>query len=80
MCLQEGVGPAAADAWRLYNSMAGQAAYTAILCESLQDLTLLALEFNNFPESPPPDENDSLAGRNSAQRRQESAVSALLYR
>ncbi|KAK7483727.1 hypothetical protein BaRGS_00025048 [Batillaria attramentaria] len=42
-------GDHAVEAWRLYHSVAGTAAYVASLCESLQDLTVLALEFGSFP-------------------------------
>jgi hypothetical protein len=45
------VGDAAMECWRYYNSMAGRAAYVASLCETLQDLTLLALEYREYPAS-----------------------------
>ncbi|XP_076434966.1 uncharacterized protein LOC143274879 isoform X2 [Babylonia areolata] len=54
-------GKAAAEAWRLNNSMAGQAAYTAVLCESLQDLTMLALEYNRYATTDNQEEEGSVA-------------------
>ena len=50
--MQEGAGPAAVEAWRLFNSVAGRAAYVASLCESLQDLTLLALDYRQYSGNP----------------------------
>ena len=50
--MQEGAGPAAVEAWRLFNSVAGRAAYVASLCESLQDLTLLALDYRQYSGDP----------------------------
>ncbi|PVD32773.1 hypothetical protein C0Q70_08219 [Pomacea canaliculata] len=39
---------AAAEAWRMFHSVAGQAAYVASLCESLQDLVFLTLEYMEY--------------------------------
>ena len=45
---QEKIGEIAGECWRLNNSMAGRASYVALLCESLQDLCLLALEYEEY--------------------------------
>ena len=34
--------------WRLCNSVAGRSMYVASLCESLQDICLLAFEYNHL--------------------------------
>ena len=66
------------EAWRLSNSVAGRAAYTASLCESLQDLTQLALEYRRFSGSPDPQlgEEEAAGGYNSAGSRGNNPVRA----
>ena len=75
------MGPAAAEAWRLFNSVAGRAAYTASLCESLQDLTRLAMEYKRFSGSPNPlqdeeEEEDVMVDHSAAGSRGNNPVSA----
>ena len=77
--LQEGAGPAAVEAWRLFNSVAGRAAYVASLCESLQDLTVLALDYRQYSGDPNhllEDEEEGTPGYNSVDSKGDRPVRA----